>query len=151
MSKEIERKFLLANDFSFPFYGSSLIKQGYIYTEKGKQIRIRLTKKKAILCLKYNTNIANIRDEYEYEIPYKDGVELFSKCESTLEKFRKTEIIGKEHYDFDTYPNGIEIVEVEFKSEKDMNKWIKPNFIGREITGVRKYSNVLLAKKNLKF
>jgi CYTH domain-containing protein len=149
MAKEIERKFLLTNDFSFPFVGSSLIKQGYIFSEKGKQIRIRLYKDKAILCLKYGSGL--VRDEYEYEVPFKDGIEIYKKCTTTLEKFRNTKVIGKEHYDFDTYPNGIEIVEVEFKSENDMNKWVKPKFIGREITGMKKYSNIILAKENLKF
>ena len=75
----------------------------------------------------------------------------WKKCTTTLEKFRNTKLIGSEHYDFDTYPNGIEIVEVEFKSEKDMNKWVKPKFIGREITGIKKYSNIILAKENLIF
>jgi CYTH domain-containing protein len=44
-------------------------------------------------------------------------------------------------------------VEVEFKSIKQMKVWEKkiPHWIGQEITGVSKYSNIALAKQNLKF
>lgn len=152
MGKEIERKFLLAKGTSIPIPDNFVkydIKQGYIFAEKGKQVRVRLTKGKAILCIKFTGGF--IRDEYEYEIPLKEGKEIYAKCTSKLEKHRLSFTVGNQTYDVDSYPNKITFVEVEFKSIKAAKKWKKPRWIGKEITGVGKYSNILLAKKKLKF
>lgn len=153
MAKEIERKFLLAKGTSIPLPAKleqTSIKQGYIFLEKGKHLRIRIYQKlKAFICLKYTSG--PIRDEYEYLIPLEDGIEIYKKCDAKLEKKRTTFKRGKETYDIDTYPNGITAVEVEFQSLKDAKKWVKPHWIGEEITGNSKYSNIQLAKQNLKF
>lgn len=152
MGKEIERKFLLAKGTSIPIpagYKKLKIKQGYIFAEKGKHLRIRLYKDKAVIGLKYTSG--PIRDEYEYEIPMKDAKEMYAKCTMKLEKNRLTFKRFKETYDVDTFPNGIQFVEVEFNSIKDSKKWVKPHWIGKEITGESKFSNIALAKKNLKF
>lgn len=152
MGKEIERKFLLAEGTSIPIpriFQKLNIKQAYIHAEKGKQIRVRITGKEAVLGIKFTENI--IRDEFEYPIPMKDAKLMYDKAEWKLEKKRLSFKRGKEHYDVDTFPNGMVFVEVEFKSIKDMKAWVKPSWIGEEITGVGKYSNVTLAKKKLMF
>ena len=61
--------------------------------------------------------------------------------------------LPKVHYDVDTFPNKMQWVEVEFKSIKEMKLWEKniPHWIGKEITGSRQYSNIALAKQNLKW
>lgn len=152
MAKEIERKFLLTKNSPIPIpegFSKVSIKQGYIFVEKGKHLRIRLYKKQAVLGLKYTSG--PVRDEYEYDIPMKDAKEMYSKCTMKLEKNRLTFKRFNETYDVDSYPNGIIFVEVEFASLKASKKWVKPSWIGKEITGVSKYSNINLAKKNLKF
>ena len=152
MAKEIERKFLLSKGSSIPLpeKGRRIeIKQGYIFVEKGKHLRIRLYKNRAVLGLKYTSG--PIRDEYEYEVSMKDGKEMYNKCTMKLEKIRHTFVRGKETYDIDSYPNGVMFVEVEFKTLNASKKWVKPSWIGKEITGVAKYSNIVLAKKKLMF
>lgn len=161
MAKEIERKFLLAKGSSIPIpenYINVKIKQGYILLEKDKQLRVRLYVNKGFmkcfLCLKYTGK--QIRDEYEYLVPEKDGKEIYSKCNLTVEKKRlsfNSHHMSEVHYDVDTFPNGMQWIEVEFKSIKDMKKWEKniPSWIGKEITSVSKYSNITLAKQNLKW
>lgn len=152
MGKEIERKFLLAEGASIPIPGKFEkvnIKQAYIHAEKGKQIRVRITSKKAVLGIKFTGDI--VRDEFEYEIPMKDAKVMYDKASWKLEKKRLSFQRGKEHYDVDTFPNKMIFIEVEFKSIKDMNSWVKPSWLGEEITNVSKYSNITLAKKNLKF
>jgi len=149
MGKEIERKFLMVKPLPFPYTNPQKIRQAYIFAEKGKHVRIRLYHDKAVLGLKYTTG--PVRDEFEYEIPMKEGLEIYKKCRSKLEKVRFSFDKGKEHYDIDTFPNKVEFVEVEFKSIKDAKNWVKPDWIGKEITGVSKYSNIVLAKKNLIF
>lgn len=152
MAKEIERKFLLTEGGSIPFPKNLRrleIKQGYIFVEKGKHLRIRLYKTHAVLGLKYTSG--PIRDEYEYDIPVNEAKEMYKKCTMKLEKIRHTFVKGKETYDIDSYPNGVMFVEVEFKTINASKKWVKPSWIGKEITGVAKYSNIVLAKKKLMF
>lgn len=150
MAKEIERKFLLKSYIPVPDeYSKTEIKQGYILAEKGKQVRIRIAKGKGLLCVKFTDGV--LRDEFEYEIPVKDAKEIFSKCTATLEKKRLSFKIGNETYDVDAYPNGLTFVEVEFTSMKNLEKWVKPSWCGEEVSDVKKYSNIELAKQNLKF
>jgi len=152
MGKEIERKFLLTEGASIPIPGKFTefnIKQGYIAVEKDRQVRIRLTRDKAVIGIKLGDGI--IRDEYEFEIPMSDGKEMYEKCVFKLEKKRLTFKRGNEQYDVDTLPNRLKFVEVEFTSIDNMEKWVKPHWIGEEITGIKKYTNIKLAKQNLKF
>ncbi len=152
MAKEIERKFLLSAGSSIPIpkeHKKLAIKQGYIFLDKGKHLRIRLYKDRAVLGLKYTSG--PVRDEYEYEVPMKDAKEMYSKCTMKLEKHRLSFERFNETYDIDSYPNGIQFVEVEFKSVKASKTWVKPSWIGKEITKVSKYSNIVLAKQNLKW
>lgn len=161
MAKEIERKFLLAKGTSIPIpeeHSKLSIKQAYISVEKDKQVRVRITKQygsdSSNICIKYTKNL--IRDEFEFEVDNKEAKELYKKCDWFVEKKRLTfhsHYMPSVHYDIDSFPNGMQWVEVEFKSIKDMKKWEKhiPHWIGEEITGVNKYSNITLAKQKLKF
>jgi CYTH domain-containing protein len=153
MGKEIERKFLLAEGSSIPIprvHRKYIIKQGYLHAEKGKQVRIRIYNDlKAYIGVKFTES--QIRDEFEYPIPLEDGLVMYDKTQDKLEKKRLSFRRGKEHYDVDTFPNGLTFVEVEFKSLKAMENWEKPSWMGEEITGVGEYSNIKLAKKNLMF
>ena len=152
MAKEIERKFLLAKGASIPIpteHEKYTIKQAYLLAEKDKQIRVRIVNNfKAWITVKYTGSI--VRDEFEYLIPLKDAKEMYAKSKLKVEK-KRLAFKSKGHYDIDTFPNGLVTVEVEFKSVAQMKKWTKPNWLGEEITGNKKYSNITLAKKNLKF
>ena len=158
MGKEIERKFLLAEGASIPIPETHMkmtIKQGYIHVEKDKQIRVRLSRwggqDFANVCIKYTGKL--VRDEFDFPVQskLKDAKALYKKCKYTLEKKRLTFSKGHEHYDIDTFPNGMTFVEVEFMTLGKMKKWKKPSWLGKEITNESKYSNIVLAKKNLKF
>lgn len=151
MAKEIERKFLLA-DGPIPIpkkHKKSWIYQGYIFADMGKNIRVRLSKKKSYLTVKFTDKA--ITDEFEYKIPQEDALEIYDKCEWTLEKKRLSFKRGGVHFDVDTYPNGLVTVEAEFDDLTDMITWEKPSWIGEEVSGQSEYSNVVLAKQNLKF
>ena len=162
MAKEIERKFLLAAGTSIPIpeqFMKVKIKQGYIHVGQSEQSRIRITswggQEFSSICVKYTSNL--VRDEFEFSVSNnKEAKGLYKKCKWTLEKKRlsfNSHVLPKVHYDVDTFPNGMQWVEVEFKSIKQMKVWEKkiPHWIGQEITGVSKYSNIALAKQNLKF
>lgn len=153
MGIEIEKKYLLSE---LPFFRTKgkpkRLKQGYLFLQKNKQLRIRIINdKRAYLCLKYTDKV--LREEFEYEIPIADGIEMFKKCKLNLEKLRY-EVNGtnkKYHIDIDRYPNNLLVAEVEFKSEAEYNKFKALSWFGKEITGNKEYSNITLAKQNLVF
>ena len=150
--KEIEKKFLLADGGSIPIpakFKKFKIKQAYIFADFDKKVRIRISRGKAVLGVKYTEGV--IRDEFEYEIPIKDGKSMFNKSAFKLEKKRLSFKKNKEKYDVDYYPNNLVVVEVEFKTVELMDKWVKPNWLGEEVTTNSKYSNIVLSKENLKF
>jgi adenylate cyclase len=152
MGKEIERKFLLAAGASIPIpakFSKFGIKQGYIHGDMDKNIRIRLTSKFAVLGVKFTQG--TIRDEFEYDITMEDGKTIYDKCLWKLEKKRLSFKRNNVHYDVDSYPNGIVVIEAEFTSEEQMNGWVKPSWIGEEVTNDGKYSNVVLAQQILTF
>lgn len=153
MSKEIERRFLLAKGSSIPIpaqHTKSTLKQAYLVGEKDRQIRVRIANNTvAWLCIKFTESI--IRDEFEYVIPLNEAKEIYKKCGWRIEKKRLSFKSNGYHYDIDTYKNGLVSVEVEFESKKHMKAWVKPSWLGEEITGVAKYSNILMAKYEMKF
>ncbi len=151
MAKEIERRFLVKDSIPWDLGEQKLIKQGYILLEKDRHLRIRIVDNKAILCLKYLGE--EERDEYEYEIPLLDGLEIMNKCTLTLEKIRNTvsPLVHDYIVDIDTYPDGLIVAEVEFKSVEDAKNFTVIDWFGEEITGDWEYSNITLAGKNLHF
>lgn len=163
MAKEIERKFLLTKGSSIPIpesFVKTIIKQGYIHIEKNKQIRIRIFKLEnsiecASICVKYTGK--QIRDEFEFFITpkLKEAKELYNKCELFLEKKRLSFDANLKGvtYDIDSFPNGMQWIEVEFDSIKIMKRWEKkkPYWVGKEVSNDSNFSNIRLAKKHLKF
>lgn len=151
---EKERKFI-CNYIPEEQYTDTVefIKQAYLMVDKERQLRVRIidneydTFAHAYICYKSSTTNSTIRNEYEYEIPLKDGIELFESSNYQLIKTRyKTtfhdKVAGMIHkVDIDVYPNGLQIVEIEFENElKSL-----PDYCGQEVTGQTKYSNIFIA------
>lgn len=142
MAKEIESKYLLKylpdylKDFKILF-------QGYLHIDRLKQIRVRLIGNyKAFICVKFMDG--NVRDEYEYEIPYEDGEKIFNKCQYTLIKQRYSGLLEDGcHFDIDVYKNGVKIVEVERPTLE--YKPILPDWVGECVDGQWQYNNYNLA------
>lgn len=128
MAKEIELKFLVRPgwDKHFTFDQMALsavfyIQQGYI-ARTVNTVRVRLVNNKfAYLTIK-GSRVGLTCDEYEYEIPYSDGVELFNMCETvTLSKVRW--VITDSHNqrweidEFEGINTGLIMAELEIPSE----------------------------------
>lgn len=153
---EKERKFLIGDKVNIEKYKlkSKLIKQGYLLLgQGGRQLRIRILDKKAYICYKYKISEYE-KAEYEYKIPYKEGLELYNSSELKLEKNRFSQKINDEiRIDIDFYKNDYIVVELEYTcSFEKSNEYIKNisklnKLIGDEITGDKKYSNIQLAKE----
>ena len=82
MGLEIERKFLVKGDYKTQATSSTRIKQGYICSERGRTVRVRLRDTKAYLTIKGPSRDNGLsRYEFEKEITFDEALSLFALCE----------------------------------------------------------------------
>lgn len=142
---EIERKFLVLDDsYKQLSYGSSHIMQGYICSERGRTVRVRIRDERAYLTIKGpSMNGGLSRYEFEREIPFADAQQMMLFCEpGIIDKTRWLVKSGPHTFEVDEFHgenNGLVVAEVELSSEEEAFE--KPHFIGKEVTGDRRYYN----------
>ena len=147
---EIERKFLVRNDdYKRQAYDSSHICQGYICRGLGRTVRVRIRDQRGYLTIKGPSNADGIsRYEFEKEITLEEATELMKLCEpSLIDKTRYLVKSGSHTFEVDEFygdNSGLVIAEVELLSEHE--SFEKPDFIGKEVTGDRRYYNGHLSK-----
>lgn len=141
--KEIEKKYLLGDKSILKEHKAKELLQGYLFVDQFKEVRIRLhtEEKKAVLGIKFKLDPEE-RDEYEYTIPYTEGLELYSNCTYKLKKYRISFDIPvddeKVHIDIDTFDDNITIVEVELPYKGFI---YIPYFCGIELSKNYRYTN----------
>ena len=147
---EIERKFLVVDDsYKQLSYGSFHIVQGYICSERGRTVRVRIRDERAYLTIKGPSENGGLsRYEFEREIPLEDGRQMMQLCEpGIIDKTRWLVKSGNHTFEVDEFHGaneGLVVAEVELAYEDEPFK--KPDFIGKEVTGDRRYYNSELAK-----
>lgn len=144
MSFEIERKFLVTGEFKAKAFAKSRITQGYISTVSGITVRIRLRDDKAFITIKGPSHDGGLsRYEFETEIPPDDARNLLKLCDGPLiDKTRWLVAEEKHVWEVDEFygdNEGLILAEVELKDSHEPYK--RPEFIGREVTGDRRYYN----------
>jgi CYTH domain-containing protein len=145
MPQEIERKFLVTDtSYQELATSSSHIVQGYICSDKGRTVRIRIRNDKGYLTIKGGSNAAGLsRYEWEQEIDVADAHDLLKLCEpGVIDKVRYLVPSGNHVFEVDEFAGenqGLVIAEVELASEDE--PYTKPAFIGQEVTGNRRYYN----------
>lgn len=150
MGLEIERKFLVkSTDFKKEFFDKNQIKQGYLNSNKNRTVRIRVSDNKAFITVKGISNkTGTTRFEWEKEIEKEEAEQLLLLCEpSIIEKIRyliKTENHTFEVDEFFGNNKGLIVAEIELNSEHE--NFTKPNWLGKEVTGIKKYYNASLSK-----
>ena len=150
MSIEIERKFLVISDaFKTEAFNSSIIKQGFLSRDPERTVRIRLKNNKGIITVKgKSTDDGLSRFEWEKEISKDDAESLLLLCEKGIIDKRRYEIKCDHHiFEVDEFygdNKGLIIAEVELKSTDEV--FMKPNWLGEEVTGQTKYYNAVLSK-----
>lgn len=148
---EIERKFLVATDaFKNDASSKTKIVQGFLNTDPKRTVRIRIKGEKGYLTIKGKGNATGTtRFEWEKEISVKEAENLIKLCEqSILEKIRFEVSVGKHVFEVDEFlgdNTGLVIAEIELENEKE--SFIKPDWLGNEVTGQTKYYNSQLSKK----
>jgi adenylate cyclase len=145
MALEIERKFLVKEGAWRNEQGTKY-RQGYLNSYKERTVRVRIIDDKGYLTVKGISRGA-VRVEYEYEIPRIEAEAMLDDlCEKPLiEKIRcKIEYKGLiwEVDEFFGENLGLTLAEVELESEDQ--KFVKPEWIGEEVTEDPKYFNANL-------
>lgn len=145
---EIERKFLVKDGrYKELAFASSRIRQGYICSGHGRTVRVRIRDARGYLTIKGpSTNGGLSRYEFEKEITLDEAEHLMLLCEPGLiDKTRYLVRSGKHTFEVDEFygeNEGLVIAEVELDYEDE--PYEKPDFIGEEVTGNKRYYNSYL-------
>lgn len=150
MAIEIERKFLVKNQlFESQSSRSYSIEQGFLNSDKNRVVRVRLKDEQGFLTIKGKTNDSGLsRFEWEKEIDFKEAKDLLLLCEKNIIQKRRFEVESGNHcFEIDVFSGlneGLIIAEVELNSEEE--NFVKPSWLGKEVTGQPKYYNSELSK-----
>ena len=150
MAQEIERKFLVIGDFKSQAFEQSRIVQGYISSARGRTVRVRIRNGRGYLTIKGASNESGTsRYEWEKELSLHEAEELMKLCEpGVIDKTRYLVRSGEHILEVDEFygeNEGLIVAEVELNAEDEA--FVKPSFIGQEVTGDVRYYNSQLMKK----
>lgn len=149
MGQEIERKFLVKGEFKHLAHSSHDIVQGYLSSVAERSVRVRIYGEQAFLTVKGITNASGLsRFEWEKEIDKGEALALIKLCEpGVIEKKRYLIPIGQHIFEVDEFygdNKGLIVAEIELTSENE--SFDIPEWLGEEVTGVKKYYNSELSK-----
>ena len=136
---EIERKFLVRKGYAYQraAFASSHIQQGYIRCED-VTVRVRVRDDKAYLTIKSRSVDGGLsRYEFEKEITLDEASHLLKLCRGgVIDKRRWLVKSGKHTFEVDEFFGdnaGLVMAEVELSDPRE--PFVKPDFIGPEVTG----------------
>lgn len=145
---EIERKFLVTGEFRDKAVRCHHIEQGYIACANGRTVRVRIRDDQGFLTIKGPSDRTGMsRFEFEKEITLEEAVRLMSVClPGRIVKERYLVPDGPHTVEVDVFHaenEGLILAEIELRSE--MEEYIRPDFLGQEVTGDHRYSNAYLS------
>jgi adenylate cyclase len=148
MSVEIERKFLVRDDRWKTLGDQVSIRQGYLSSHPDRIVRVRIQDTTAMLTIKART-IGMTRGEWEYPIPIEDAQRFIDDlCEAPIiEKVRHRITYEGMLWEVDEFFGenlGLVVAEIELLTEDQV--FIKPDWIGDEVTHDRRYANANLLR-----
>jgi adenylate cyclase len=149
MALEIERKFRVSNDGWKPFVSRTRrLRQAYLTKNGRLSIRVRIDGD-ALGTLTIKAARSGMeRHEYEYAIPLADAEELMLQREgSIISKVRHIVPNGDLNWEIDVFDGenaGLVIAEIEF--DRPDRAFDRPDWLGQEVTGDRRFYNADLAK-----
>lgn len=153
MPVEIERKFLLKDD-SWRIHADTGIQyiQGYLVGSEHASVRVRIEGKRAFLNVKSAT-IDITRQEFEYAIPLDEAEEMLDTlCEKPLISKTRYHLNNDNHtWEIDVFQGdnqGLIVAEIELKDKDE--SFLKPRWLGEEVSADKRYYNVCLVKHPFK-
>lgn len=144
MPIEIEHKFLVSGEYKSLALSSTHIRQGYICSGRGRTVRVRIRDSKGYLTIKGPSMDGGLsRYEFEKEITLGEAESLMSLCEPGIIDKRRYLVPFEGHtFEVDEFygdNEGLTMAEVELRSPTE--PFLKPPFIGRDVTGDRRFYN----------
>lgn len=152
MATEIERKFLVADDRwrdEARRCGPGVaMRQGYLSGVGGPTVRVRIAGDRAWLTVKGPT-VGLSRAEFEYAVPRADAEHMLDHlCAGPqIEKIRWKIRRGGHTWEIDEFSGanrGLIVAEIELQREDE--RFERPPWLGREVTGDGRYANSSLAR-----
>lgn len=147
---EKERKFKVKSKKFISFSHKVInIKQGYLSKDNNLAVRVRISDKKAYLCIKGPTCKSGIsRFEFEKKISLIEGTKLL-KLSLPRIIFKKRYLIEYKNQllevdVFEGFLKGLILAEIELNSKSQ--KIYLPDWVGEEVTGVKTFYNSQLSK-----
>jgi len=146
MATEIERKFLVCGEFKSFAVKALPISQAYLASTPTSTVRVRTKGEKGYITIKGRSDAAGMsRFEWEKEIPAQEAEALMLLGDSR--RIAKTRYLvpntdGKHTWEVDEFygeNEGLVMAEIELGSEDE--PFDKPSWIGKEVTGDRRYYN----------
>jgi len=147
---EIERKFLLN---SVSFMGDILgrrITQGYLSTDPHRTVRVRMQGSTGTVTIKGKSNDSGLsRYEWEKEIPVVEAQALLEiALPGIIDKTRYMINFKGFNYEVDVFHGankGLLLAELELEDE--LQPFLKPDWLGDEVTGDKRYYNSYLSER----
>ncbi len=147
---EIERKFLVRKGGAYKSaaFSCSHIKQGYIPADNAT-VRVRTRDDKAYLTIKGKSYDGGLsRYEFEKEILMDEASQLLKLCTGAIvDKHRYLVKSGNHAFEVDEFHgdnDGLVMAEVELESVDA--EFVKPDFIGPEVTSDKHFRNNYMSK-----
>lgn len=148
MGREIERKYLVTGDaWRTGVVKRQRFEQGYLAITGDCAVRVRLAGDEARLNIK-NATLDIERQEYEYPVPPDDAREMLETlCRGrSLTKVRHWVDHDGDTWEVDVFEGanrGLVLAEIELEDREQ--RFALPEWIGREVSGDRRYLNASLA------
>ncbi len=148
MALEIERKFLVADDYKLSATSCERIAQGYLASGAGCTVRVRVRGDRGYLTIKGPSADGVSRSEWEYEVPAREALEMLALCSSgVIDKCRYLVPFAGHTFEVDEFygdNEGLTVAEVELSSVDE--QFARPEWLGEEVTGDVRYYNSSLAR-----
>lgn len=148
MAREIERKFLVRGDTWRRGAEGTELRQGYLSTDPGRSVRLRLAGDSAWITIKGPTR-GPAREEYEYPVPAGDAAEMLEDlCLKPLVVKKRYQVShgGREWVvdEFGGENSGLVMAEIELAAEDEA--FDMPPWAGEEVTEDGRYANASLVE-----
>jgi adenylate cyclase len=146
MGQEIERKFLVSDDSWRGVGAARRMVQGYLSLDPERTVRVRIAGDQAWLTIKGATNGCT-RVEHEFEVPVAAAEGMLALClPGVIEKTRHEIRVGGHVWEVDEFHGanaGLVVAEIELGEEAE--GFVKPEWLGEEVTEDPRYYNASLA------
>lgn len=150
---EIERKFLVEEAFRVEVTKSTEIHQGYLNSDPARTVRVRITDGQAEFTVKGIGSASGAsRFEWECDLDLEIAQGMFDFCEpGVVHKIRHIVPTGDHIVQVDEMLDGnagLVMGEIEFAYVGE--DFVRPSWLGTEVTGDKRYYNAYLAKHPFK-